>query len=93
MSSFEFFGFFLTDFFFFNLGFFRTFLWIFLRFLLIKKNIYFRFLRFLEFFIFLDFFGFLVGFFGFFPKLLRLPLKATKVTTEHQKWPKMGKTS
>ena len=31
--------------------------------------------------------------YGFFLKLLRLPLKATKVTTGHQKWPKMGPNS
>ena len=33
------------------------------------------------------------GFFGFFSKLLRLLLKVTKVTTRHQKWPKMGQNS
>ena len=31
--------------------------------------------------------------FGFFSKLLRLLLNVTKVTTGHQKWPKMGQNS
>ena len=32
-------------------------------------------------------------FFGFFPKLLRFLLNVTKVTTEHQKLPKIGQNS
>ena len=34
-----------------------------------------------------------MGLFGFFLKLLRLLLKVTKVTTGHQKWPKIGQNS
>ena len=30
------------------------------------------------------------GFSGFFSKLLRVLLNVTEVTTEHQKWPKIG---
>ena len=37
--------------------------------------------------IFLIFFG---GFCGFFYKLVRLLLKVTEITTEHQKWPKVS---
>ena len=41
---------------------------------------------------FFDFFLFLIFFelFGFFLKSLRLLLKVNKVTTGHQKWPKIG---
>ena len=54
------------------------------------------------FFIFLDLFEIFFGFFwifwldffyGFFSKVLCLLLKFTKVTTGHQKWPKMGQNS
>ena len=40
---------------------------------------------------FLDFFK--NNFFGIFLKLLRLQLKVTEVTTEHQKWPKVSQKS
>ena len=40
----------------------------------------------------LIFFGFF-GCFGFLSKLLRLQLKVTEVTTEHQKLPKISKNS
>ena len=46
--------------------------------------------RFLDFFGFFGFLRFFLDFFGFFKKLLRLLLKVTEVTTEHQKWPKIS---
>ena len=39
------------------------------------------------------FVGFFLGFLGFFSKILRLLLKVTEVTTEHQRWPKVSKNS
>ena len=68
-----------------------TFSMLFVCFFLLSFDIFilaiFGFLNFLN--IFLDlFFNFL-----YFLKLLRLLLKVTKVTTEHQKWPKMGQNS
>ena len=54
----------------------------------------FEFLRFWDILnIFLDFFGFFFGLCGFKIKLLRLLLKVTKVTTEHQRRPKIGQNS
>ena len=57
-------------------------------------ELFFWFLNFLIFFdFFLDFLWIFLGFFGFLLKLLRLLLKVTKVSTGHQKLPKMDQNS
>ena len=56
--------------------------------------IFFLTLRFWNFRIFYDiFWDFLFYFLDFFSKLLRLLLKVTEVTTEHQKWLKVSQNS
>ena len=63
--------------------------WEFLGFL----GFFFDFWDFWLFWILFLFFGISLGFFGLFLKLLRLLLKGTEVTTEHQIWPKIGQNS
>ena len=81
----------------------RTFFWYFWTFvksLELLWNFWIFFGIFLGFFVgwfwtldFLEFFGFFKNLFRYFSKLIRLLLKVTKVTTEQQKWPKMGRNS
>ena len=56
-------------------------------------DFFFDFFVFWDFFQFMDFFYLFFICFGFFFKLLRLLLKNTKITTGHQKLPKIGLNS
>ena len=91
--------------FFLGLGFFYGFLYffsfllgLFLKFLKIHcSNFLDFFLIFFDYLIFIkllfDVFEYCFVLFGIFSKLLRILLKVSRVTTEHQKWPKMNQNS